>query len=179
MSQAWVRTNTRVYYLGLAIALPLLLIGLAVALTVAMPGFRTSGWIVTGLAGLVTLTLARELSRPRIGYRSGQVLLYLRWGSPLRVPIELVEGFLLGQGPSYLRGAAASKLETATLVVKIADRAEEWSRVDVRPNLAAWCNHYVTIRGTWCEPLNLALVERLNRLLAEQKQLGREPQVAR
>jgi hypothetical protein len=37
----------------------------------------------------------------------------------------------------------------------------------VKPALGAWCDSYVTIRGTWCEPLNGELIRRLNRRLRE------------
>jgi hypothetical protein len=40
--------------------------------------------------------------------------------------------------------------------------------------MGSWCNHYVTIRGTWCEPLSVELAARLNaRLASVQQQLDR------
>ncbi|HEX4131608.1 MAG TPA: hypothetical protein VHZ24_16335 [Pirellulales bacterium] len=86
------------------------------------------------------------------------------------VPIEVVEGFLLGQGPSYLPGKEASRSETRTLVVRLAERATEWEHVAMPPRLGSWCGHYITIRGTWCEPLSVDLVNRLNMKLHEAKQ---------
>ncbi len=83
------------------------------------------------------------------------------------VPIELVEGFLLGQGPSYLPGRWASRLDVATIVVKLADRAEEWEHQEMDSRYGSWCGHYITIRGTACEPISLELVNRLNARLYE------------
>jgi hypothetical protein len=83
------------------------------------------------------------------------------------VPIEYVEGFLLGQGPTLLPVPATENIETTTVVIKLADRAEEYARVDVDRALGSWCSHYVTVRGMWCEPLNVDLVNRLNARLAE------------
>jgi hypothetical protein len=39
----------------------------------------------------------------------------------------------------------------------------------VKPSLGTWCGGYVTIRGTWCEPLQPDLIRRLNRRLKEVK----------
>ena len=72
----------------------------------------------------------------------------------------------MGQGPTYLPGERASRWETTTVVVKLADRYPEWSRVTVSSLLAHWCNHYVTIHGTWTEPLSVEVVNRLNARLA-------------
>ena len=47
------------------------------------------------------------------------------------------------------------------------DRAEAWHRQEVKPGLGKWCEGYITIRGTWCEPLSVGLVNRLNQRLAE------------
>jgi hypothetical protein len=86
------------------------------------------------------------------------------------VPIELVECFLLGQGPTWLPGKKYAKTETVTLVVRLAERAVEWSHRSTHPMLGTWCDGYITIRGTWCEPLSLDLVNRLNQRLAEVQQ---------
>ncbi len=39
----------------------------------------------------------------------------------------------------------------------------------------AWCSGYITIRGTWCEPLNVPLVNRLNQRLADVTRARRPP----
>jgi hypothetical protein len=57
--------------------------------------------------------------------------------------------------------------ETSALVLRVADKASDWHRQDVKPQLGKWCEGYITIRGTWCEPLSIALVNRLNARLAE------------
>ena len=105
------------------------------------------------------------------------MLFHLRGGGPIRVPLEFVEGFLLGQGASYLRNDAAQTAQVSTVVIRLADRATEYAQRDVKPALGAWCNHYVTIRGTWCEPLSLALINQLNTRLAEAQAESRDPQV--
>jgi hypothetical protein len=84
----------------------------------------------------------------------------------------LVEAFFVGQGPAELPGGMARSQETANLVARLAQRATEWAQRDVKPALGRWCEGYVTIRGTWCEPLNTELVRRLNRRLAEVKNSG-------
>jgi len=66
-----------------------------------------------------------------------------------------------------LPGKRNQRTETQTIVIRIADKAVEWRQQDVKRQLGSWCDGYVTIRGTWCEPLNIEVVNRLNRRLAE------------
>jgi hypothetical protein len=121
-------------------------------------------------AGLV-LTFVVQARRPRLGYAGGHLAVYLRGARPIRVPIETVECFFLGQGPSWLPrlagGTAWSSPETSTLIVRLAEAAPDWKHRDVRPWLGLWCESYITIRGTCCEPLSGDLVARLNRRLVE------------
>jgi hypothetical protein len=168
--EVWLRTNVRALAFGMAppaaigsIGL-LLIVGLGSAET---PGWlRGIGWALVAL-GLATIAiLAWQMRQPRLGYRDGELLVWLRSGGPIRVPIDVVEGFLLGQAPSLLPGRHRAS-ETATLVIRLAQRAEAWQRQEVKPQLGKWCEGYITIRGTWCEPLDVALVNRLNQRLAE------------
>jgi hypothetical protein len=113
-----------------------------------------------------------------LAYDGRRLLVYLRGGGPIGVPIELVEGFLLGQGPAGLTGAKYAATEAATVVIRLSQRAEEWGYREVKRALGTWCNHYVTIRGTWCEPLSVPLVNRLNERLAAAQQLARQEAVS-
>ena len=56
------------------------------------------------------------------------------------------------------------------------DAAHEWRRSETKPSLGHWCDGYITIRGTWCEPLSIELVNRLNTRLFEvtRQTAGRE-----
>ena len=57
---------------------------------------------LVGLAGMGLV--ARHAWLPRLAYADRHLLVYLDSGPPQRVPIEVVEGFLLGQGPTMLPG---------------------------------------------------------------------------
>ena len=116
--------------------------------------------------GLVAALLA-QLRQPRIAYADGQVLFHLDHGPPIAVPVELVEAFFLGQGPLMLPGSPASGDATVNLVARISQRDPSYAKREVKPALGAWCDSYVTIRGTWCEPLNGEVIRRLNRRLRE------------
>jgi hypothetical protein len=183
MRETWLRVNTRALALAMALPAALALVGL-LALVTPWPDRLTAaamivGWALIGMAGILVALLVWQMGQARLAYDHGHLLLNLRAGGPIRVPIEVVEGFLLGQGPSYLPGKEAHKLETSTLVIRLAERASEWEQVAVKPALASWCHHYVTIRGTWCQPLSVDLVNRLNARLAEVTRESRAAQVAR
>jgi hypothetical protein len=116
---------------------------------------------------LLVIMLVKQLTRPRIAFRDGHVLFYLRGGAPIAVPVEIVEGFFLGQGPASLPGNIGSREETVNLIARLSQRHTEWARQEVKPALGGWCDGYVTIRGTWCERLDGELIRRLNRRLKE------------
>jgi hypothetical protein len=102
-----------------------------------------------------------------VAYANGKVLFYLRAGRPIAVPVEIVEAFFLGQGPAYIPGTVEDSQETVNLVARISQKAEDWQRQEVKPALGRWCEGYVSIRGTWCEPLTNDVIRRLNRRLGE------------
>jgi hypothetical protein len=128
---------------------------------------RVSGGVLAVCALFAVVQLVSQLRQPRLSYHDGFLLVNLRPGAPIRLPIEVVEGFLLGQGPSFLPGRRYRGTETTTLVIRLAEAATDWADVDgIKPALGKWCGGYITIRGTWCEPLSVSLVNRLNQRLA-------------
>jgi hypothetical protein len=162
MREVWLRANTRLHWALAALALfGLLLLGTLAAIR----GWHSFYGVGLAGSGLLLLLCVALLRRPRLGYERGFLLCWLGGLRPVRVPIDVVEGFLLGQGPSYLPGKRAARLDTNTLVIRLAERAAEWERAPTSRRLASWCGHYVTIRGTWCEPLSVDVATRLNQRL--------------
>jgi hypothetical protein len=155
------------------LAVSLLSILFATNTSVTWLGLVAAGGSLASLVLLVTWW-----RRPRLAYFDGELEVYLTGRRPIRVPIEVVECFFKGQGPSLLPGFALGgrRLEAATLIVRLAERAVQWKHRDVRPWLGLWCEGYITIRGTCCEPLHGDLVARLNRRLVEiHRQTRNEP----
>ncbi|MEX0679097.1 MAG: hypothetical protein WD063_18630 [Pirellulales bacterium] len=169
--EIWLRTNARALLFGMAPPAAVGLMGLVLLL--GIPGRQGPRWltgvgaVLAAMALATILALAWQMRKPRLAFRDGELLVWLRSGAPIRVPIDVVEGFLLGQAPSLLPLKRHRHAETATLVVRIAEGADEWHRQEVKPQLGKWCEGYITIRGTWCEPLSIGLVNRLNERLAE------------
>ena len=174
MFEVWLRPNRRI--LAMAALLPALALMAGVAMLVFAMGdagrfwLRLIGGVIAGisLAGLAFLLW--QAWQPRLACDGRHLLVNLGTVRPIRVPLDAVEGFLLGQGPSFLPGRQFEHAEVANLVVRLAERAAEWERVEVNRQFGLWCGHYITIRGTWCERLSVALVNRLNARLAEAKQ---------
>lgn len=167
--EIWLRTNRRAHWL-----LGLLPATMLVASATAI-GLGSETWLVFGswlLLFVSLLWLARQLwqgLQPRLAYSNGKLLVYLHGGEPIAVPIDIVECFFLGQGasllPRALEGPRGEAGEAATIVVRLAEAAVEWSHREVLPTLGHWCEGYITIRGTWCEPINRELVAGLNQKL--------------
>jgi hypothetical protein len=169
--EIWLRTNVRAVLFGTLLPLVVGLAGLVFSLGV--PGREPATWMralgigLIVVAGITIVLLLLQLRQPRLAYCDGRLLVWLRSGAPIRVPIGAVECFWLGHAASLLPGKRNERTETQTIVIRIADKAVEWRQQEVKPQLGAWCDGYITIRGTWCEPLNIDVVNRLNRRLAE------------
>jgi len=167
MPETWLKPNRRAMLL--ACIPPILIVTLGVWLAVTS-GDGWLSWIWAALAAIgvvTTVALLIQLRQPRIAYGDGRLLFYLRSGQPIAVPVQVVEAFFLGQGPAKLPGGTHARQQTMNLVARLAQRETDWARRDVKPALGNWCDGYITIRGTWCEPLNNEVVRRLNRRLKE------------
>jgi len=168
MGETWLRPNRRAIVFGCVPPA----IGAAIGLWLAAAPYenicaawRWFGALLAGGSVVLVGLLLNQLRRPRVAFRDGSVLFYLRSGPPIAVSAEIVEAFFLGQGPAQL--PASPRSQTVNLVARLSQRHTEWARQDVKPNLGNWCDGYVTIRGTWCEPLGTELIRKLNRRLKE------------
>jgi len=165
------RPNRRI--LAFATIVPIVALVVGAALLAAPVGegariwLRIIGGVVAALSATGLLFLLWQARQARLACDGRRLLVNLGTARPVAVGLEFVEGFLLGQGPAFLPGK--EQAEVANVVVRLAERAAEWERVEVNRQLGSWCGHYITIRGTWCEPLSVALVNRLNARLAEVK----------
>jgi hypothetical protein len=171
MHETWLRPNRRAILFGCVPLLFLAAIGGILAFALGDSASQFWHWlglvlIVTSLAMIVTML--SQLRHPRIAFRDGTVLFYVRVGQPIAVPVDIVESFFFGQGPAHLP-AVTKQPNTVNLIARLSQRHTEWASQKVRPALGSWCDVYVTIRGTWCEPLNSDLIRRINRRLKEVK----------
>ncbi len=151
-----------------ALVLAAALAGLAWSLTT---GQHWAISLLLASAAMMAVWMLGELLyaawHPRLAFEGGQMLVFLEPTRPTKVPIEVVECFFLGQGPSELPRLKGREPETQNVVVRLAESAAEWKHRDVKPAFGHWCEGYITLRGSWCEPITPAIVQRLNRRLAE------------
>src|SRR2546430_2446782 len=123
--EIWLRTNARAVWFGAFVPTLIGLIGLMLAL--GLPGHPPAAWVrVVGailavLGGLTVLLFIGQLRKPRLAYSQGHLLVALRSGPPLRVPIEAVECFWLGQAPSLLPLKRHQHAETSAVIIRLAD----------------------------------------------------------
>jgi hypothetical protein len=172
MHETWLKPNRRAIWFA---CVPPAVLG-AVGLWMALASPESDRYLWRGIGAFLMIAAAtvigmlmRQLFRPRIAYRDGHVLFYLRAGQPFEVPAQFVEAFFLGQGPAELPGSIGKREATVNLVARLSQRQTEWAQQLVKPALGRWCDGYVTIRGAWCEPLGSDLIRRLNRRLKEVK----------
>jgi hypothetical protein len=168
--EIWLRTNRRALCFGTIPPTLFALLG-AYLLFGIDPSVRAwwhwIGGLMVAIGLFNVLILLLQLREPRIGYMDGHVWFYLGSNAPIAVPVRFVEAFFLGQGPLMLPGSEKNRDATANLVARLSQRETEWADREVKNALGRWSEGYVTIRGTWCEPLNGELVRRINRRLRE------------
>ncbi len=171
MPEVWLRSNRRALLVGMILPGLWLVIALAAAVVAAATG---QSWLLIALAVAIALPplwmlggLAFAMTIPRLAYEQGELLVYFDLSQPARLPIDVVEVFFLGQGPSELPKLAGREPETQNVIVRIAESATEWKHRDVRPAIGHWCEGYITLRGSWCEPITRDVMQQLNRRLAE------------
>jgi hypothetical protein len=167
--EIWLRPNRRALFVAAVAPLLLVVLGTAVAFNVFVAAPLVARIVAGGLAflgGLLLAVLAWYAGQPRLAYDGRHLLVYLRPGGPIAVPIEVVECFFLGSGLRELPGRRGKEVQISQLAVRLAERATEWAQIDVKPALGKWCGGYITIYGAWCEPLRIDLVNRLNAKLA-------------
>jgi hypothetical protein len=168
--EIWIRPNRRPIALGLVV--PALMLGITGGLMLL--GLYRESWlwpaigIAVGLLACSVLTMIwRLLWQPRVAYQSGDVLIYAGLHQPVRVPVDVVECFFLGQAGGMIPDASGREAEVRTVIVRLAESATDWHHRDVEATFAHWCEGYITIRGTWCEPITPELMKQLNRRLAD------------
>ncbi len=127
-------------------------------------------WIGGGclaIAGIVLVGLVRQFFQPRIAYQDGHLLFHLQAGEPIRVPLPVVEAFFQGESLAHLPGESRHRAKSVNLIARLSQRETDWHQRDVKPALGRWEEGYVTVRGTWCEPITGEVIRRLNRRLGE------------
>ncbi|HZN33274.1 MAG TPA: hypothetical protein VFB80_05620 [Pirellulaceae bacterium] len=171
MSEVLLRTNHRALAMGMILP-GLILVGSVTGLIWALTAGRHWAFSLAFASGtMLALWMLGELVyaawQPRLAVAAGDLLVFLEPTRPTKVPLEIVECFFLGQGPSELPRLKGREPQTQNVIVRLAESAVEWKHRDVKPAFGHWCEGYITLRGSWCEPITPAIMARLNRRLAE------------
>lgn len=169
-NEVWLRTNVRAHLLSMLPSVAATAVGCVLLLAAARPWVAVFGWLLAIAGALLSVAVVLSLRQPRLAYRDGSMMVHLGPWSPIAVPIDLVECFFLGQAPSMLsfssgRGGSSDG-PTASVVIRLAESAVDWKQRNVSERLGRWHDGYITIRGTWCEPISTDLMRDLNAKLA-------------
>ncbi|NIL96899.1 MAG: hypothetical protein GTO53_05340 [Planctomycetales bacterium] len=168
MTERWLNPNRRVQWFAGILAATVTLAGVWLGwFSPGQGGLQALPRVLTVAGAAATLAILVQITRPRLGYRDGQLLVNLRLRGPLRVPIQHVECFFLGRSATPFALGAKVDARVATVVVRLSESASQWADRDVLPVLGKWTNGYITIYGTSCEPLDIQRVNQLNRRLRE------------
>ncbi len=181
-TEIWLRGNQRLLLAGLAAPL-LAVLGSVFFIVLSFLGSGLAAiFLVVGIAGLLISLLIVGLIAwvgrlPRVAYDANEreVVMYLPGPKPYAVPLEFVECFFLGTGITQIPGQPSRDVQTKNIVVRLAERAEEWHRRDLTLSIGKWCEGYVTIRGLFCEPIDIEVVKRMNTMLHQAQQAAAKP----
>jgi hypothetical protein len=171
-SEIWLRGNLRAIVVGSLLPAMLGLVGLLAALNLLPVGLtiplRMAAGILALLAALVGIAMALQARLPRLAYANRELLVYTGPAKPYRVPIEVVEVFFGGQGATDVQ-VPGYRIESRNLVVRLAERHQEWHERKMRASFGRWQDGYISLNGTWCEPITADLIRSMNHKLAETK----------
>lgn len=164
--QVWLRSNRRA--VAVAASIPL------AGLTVAVFLLAASAWWIKLLGGLlllgsalVAVSLAVVWYTPLLAVEDGVLLVHLGWTAPQRVPLDAVECIFLGHQQADLPGTDGRLAKCKAVVIRLAESAQDYHHRPVRPSLGQWRDGYITIGGTWCEPITAELLQSMNARLRE------------
>ncbi|PHR93081.1 MAG: hypothetical protein COA78_33050 [Blastopirellula sp.] len=172
--QRWLKNNKRPFHLVSGLGSGFLVLGI---LLVCIPIFGFTGFIagtiILVMSTLALIGLQLLMRQSRLAWQGEDLLVGLDWFGYQRVPLEIVECFFIGQGASMMPDEEGNPGEAVTVVVRLADAAKDWHRRDVNPKFGQWCDGYITIRGTWSEPLDGDKLKEMNALLLAAKKRGK------
>src|SRR5437016_13714119 len=100
--EVWLRPNRRAMLLGMILPLLFAFLAIGAAAYSVAAGFSLWWGVVGSLLAAFGLyliaSLAFSLSVPRLAYEDGDLLVFVVSREPVRVPIDVVEVFFVGQG---------------------------------------------------------------------------------
>lgn len=174
-SAIWLRGNLRpVAWLALVAAV--VAGGLIVALALSassLPSFLLVAVPFCGMAAGIVGVLAYAAARPRLERVGGCLRVRLSPTTVEDVPLDAVECFFQGSNPINRSGEPTcgdhAAFRVNTLVMRLAERAADFSKRATFTPWGTWDDGYVVFDGRWCEPLSADLARRLSRQLVDAK----------
>ncbi|MFM8804023.1 MAG: hypothetical protein ACKOK8_08955 [Planctomycetia bacterium] len=173
--EIWLRGNLRpVTWLAAVAAVTAF--GLFAALALAGPA-PAAAWLAVTILSLVMAAVVGMLSfaaaRPRLVCAGDRLRIRLSPTVVHDVPLDVVECFFQGSNPIARTGEPTcgdhAAFRVNTLVMRLAERAADFSRRPTFTPWGTWDDGYVVFDGRWCEPLSAEVARRLSRELLDAK----------
>jgi hypothetical protein len=126
-----------------------------------------------GMAAGIVGTLVSAAARPRLERVGDCLRVRLSPTAVEQVPLDAVECFFQGSNPIARNGDPTcgdhAAFRVNTLVMRLAERAADFSKRPTFTPWGTWDDGYVVFDGRWCEPLSADLARQLSRRLVEAK----------
>jgi hypothetical protein len=173
-AEVWLRGTVRPVAALAAVAAVVLAGGIAATtLTAAGRPFLAAVLAACGVVAAGIGLLAAAASRPRLMRDRHALVVRLSPGRVETVPLDVAECFFPGSNPLTRGGEQTCEHHAAfrvnTLVLRLAERAEDYRRRMTFTPWGTWDDSYVVFDGRWCEPLSPDLARQLGRRLVDAK----------
>ena len=180
--EVWLRGNLR----PVAVLAAASLAGLALCAAAMLraggmrmpPAAAVAGAAVVSAVLLALAALAAGAARPRLARRGDRLVVRLSPAGVAAVPRDGGECFFQGSNPLDRQGQPTcgdhASCRVNTLVMRLAERAEEHRMRRTFTPWGTWDDGYVVFDGRWCEPLSADLARALSRRLLDAKREAAE-----
>ena len=175
-AEIWLRGNLRPVA-ALAVAAAVVCGALIAAVSLADSTAMHRGVVVAacGAAATAIGCMAIVTARPRLEHVGSDLRVRLSPTAVQRVPLAAVECFFPGSQPIARNGTPTcgdrAAFRVNTLVMRLAERAEEHQSRNTFTPWGTWSDGYVVFDGRWCEPLSPELARQLSRKLVDARRL--------
>lgn len=173
--ETWLRGNMRPVTWLAALA-ALITFGLFAVVAVAAASSPVAWLLLASLCAVMAAiigTLCFAAARPRLECLGDRLRIRLSPTGVHDVPLDAVECFFQGSNPIDRSGEPTcgehAVFRVNTLVMRMAERAADFSTRPTFTPWGTWDDGYVVFDGRWCEPLSAELARRLSRQLVDAK----------
>ena len=173
-SEIWLRGNLRpvAWLAAVAAVVEAVLVAAVVFRAPSLASSLLAAALCVVIGGIIA-ALASVAARPRLERVGDCLRIRLSPTTAEDVPLDAIECFFQGSNPIARSGEPTcgdhAAFRVNTLVMRLAERAADFSKRTTFTPWGTWDDGYVVFDGRWCEPLSPELARQIGRRLVDAK----------